>query len=310
MKKLLLLLLAFVGACSDKGSLPAGDGEGQPGSSSKLDASAVVSSSGAPAQVASEASAPQPSSALSDRFDDRSGGPYPRRPLVPRLRTGDFTVNGELAPQLVQRIVRQNFGSIRLCYEEALALDVLAEGKLTVSFAIELDGDVKDVKTETGLKDAKLVDCARKVFERLDFPKPEGGIVEVSFPLLFSAPEFAFTISGKHSDKVQAEDVKQALVAAGVTVVKSGPKPGFPEATLFVLKKDELELKLTFDPYDSLEGGSSGEQVGTRKPTLEYERLAKEAVLLIEGRLVLAAECRDRAQARALLEAIAKPTKG
>ena len=308
MKKLLLLLLALDGACSDKGSLPA-DGEGQPGSSSKLDASAVVSSSGTPALVASDAPAQQPSSALSNRFDDRSSGPYPRRPLVPRLRTGDLTVNGGIAPELVRRIARQNFGSIRLCYEEALSLDVAAAGKLTFSFVIEADGEVKDVKTETDLKDAKLVECARKVFERLDFPKPEGGRVEVRFPVLFSAPEFAFTINGKHSDKIQADDVEQALVAAGAAVLKSGPKPGFPEATLFVLKKDGLELKLTFDPYDSLEGGASGEQVGARKASREYERLAKEAVLLIEGRLVLAAECADPAQARALLEAIAKPTK-
>jgi hypothetical protein len=304
---LLLLLLPLVGACSDNGSLPA-TSEGVDGSSSKLDASAVVSSSsGLPAQVASEAPAPHPS--LSNRFEDRSSEPYLRRPLVPRLRTGDFTVNGGLAPEVIQRIVRQHFGSIRLCYEEALALDVAAEGKLTVSFVIETDGSVKDMKTETDLKDSKLVECARKVFERLDFPKPEGGIVDVRFPLLFSAPEFAFTINGKHSHKIQADDVKQAIVDAGFTVLKSGPKPGFPEATLFVLKKDGLELKLTFDPYDSLEGGSSGEQVGARKASREYERLAKEAVLLIEGRLVLAAECTDRAQARALLEAIAKPTK-
>ncbi len=168
---------------------------------------------------------------------------------------------------------------------------------------------MKDVTTESDLKDAKLVECARKIFEKIDYPKPEGGIVKVRFPLLFSAPEFAFTINGKHSDKIQSDDVKQALVAAGVTLLKVGPKPGFPEATLFVLKKDELELKLTFDPYDSLEGGSSGEQVGARKASREYERLTKAAVLLIEGRLVLAAECADRAQARALLEAIAKPTK-
>ena len=144
---LLLVLLPLVGACSDKGSLPASEGEGVDGSTSKLDASAVVlSSSGTPAQVASDLPVPQPSSALSNRFGDRAGehsydgldwgDPNPRRPLVPRLRTAASTVNGPLPPEVIQRIVRRNFGSIRLCYEEALALDVAAEGKLTVSFVI------------------------------------------------------------------------------------------------------------------------------------------------------------------------------
>lgn len=314
-------LFSLLAACEDKNARPSRDMEGVEGAPAKptpSEAASTPASATAPSS-ADVAVAPSISGVPSNMFNDRIGEPptyngldwgdgSPRRPLVPRIRMGATSVNGKLPPEVIQRIVRRNFGRFRLCYEEALKLDDTLEGKITVSYVIRSDASVATVKAESDLKDKTFVECVRKSFESLEYPSPESGLVSVRYPLMFSAPGFAFTIHGKHSDKVQVEDVKQALTDAGYTIVKAGPKPGFPEATLFSLKKDALELKLTFDPYDSLEGGSSGEQVGPRKSTPEYERLAKDGVLLIEGRLVLAAECSERAAAKALLDAIAKPT--
>lgn len=221
---------------------------------------------------------------------------------------GETSVSGGLPKEVIQRIVRPNFGLFRLCYEAALALDGDLEGTITVRWTIEADGSVRDLRAESDFKDKTLVECVRKAFGRISYPKPEGGVVQVRYPLLFAPPHYNFTIHGKHSHDVLAVDVKQALLDAGYSIVTSGPKPGFPEATTYAVEKASVGLTLTFDPYGSLEGGTSRTRVGPLKPTREYERLAKEAVVLAEGRLILAAECPDRAAAKALLDAIAKPS--
>lgn len=317
-----IALFVLVAACEDKASRPSRDLEGDTDSTSSPKPSAALSAASSASAAATEVAsgAPSASATPSNLFGDRIGEPpvyngldwgneSPRRSPVARVRMGATSVNGRLPPEVIQRIVRRNFGRFRMCYETALKLDEGLEGMIFVDFVIQTDGSLKNAKAESALTDKALVECVRKSFDDMEFPKPEGGVVKVRYPLSFSPPEYAFTIHGKHSDKVQVDDVKQALVDAGYTIVKVEPKPGFPEATLFTLKKDALDLKLTFDPYDSLEGGSSAPRGGPLKATPEYERLAKAAVLLTEGRLVLAAECADRTAAKALLDAIAKPTK-
>ena len=105
----------------------------------------------------------------------------------PGVRMGATTVSGRLPPEVIQRIVRQQFGRVRLCYEKALRASARTAGRLTVSFVIEMDGEVSHVTT-TGADEvgADLAACTARVVQGVTFPAPEGGVVRVSYPFIFS----------------------------------------------------------------------------------------------------------------------------
>jgi outer membrane biosynthesis protein TonB len=100
---------------------------------------------------------------------------------------------GRLAPAVIQRIVRQNFGSFRKCYEQALARDPRAAGRVAVHFVIERSGQVSHAEVAPSLdadapplNDARAVACIVDGFSKLVFPRPEEGIVTVVYPVNFS----------------------------------------------------------------------------------------------------------------------------
>ncbi|MFO0554053.1 MAG: AgmX/PglI C-terminal domain-containing protein [Polyangiaceae bacterium] len=115
----------------------------------------------------------------------RSGGEPSRAPSV---RMGAISVSGRLPPEVIQRIVRQNFGRFRTCYENGLRKNPDLEGKVTVNFKIERDGSTSNVAAVGDLKDADVLDCLKKPFIALTFPQPEGGVVKVSYPIMFAPP--------------------------------------------------------------------------------------------------------------------------
>src|SRR5271165_3141708 len=61
---------------------------------------------------------------------------------APRLREGATSVNGRLPPEVIQRIVRQNFGRFRLCYENGTKSNPNLQGRVTVKFVIDRSGAV------------------------------------------------------------------------------------------------------------------------------------------------------------------------
>ncbi len=97
------------------------------------------------------------------------------------------TVNGRMPPETIQRIVRQNFGRFRMCYEPALHASPQLTGRVSVKFVIDRSGAVA-VAQDAGsdLPNADVVACTVKAFAGLSFPEPEGGIVTVVYPLVFS----------------------------------------------------------------------------------------------------------------------------
>jgi hypothetical protein len=57
-----------------------------------------------------------------------------------------LTINGRLPPETVLRIVRQNFGRFRFCYEEGLARKPTLSGRVAVNFVIDRAGAVSIAK--------------------------------------------------------------------------------------------------------------------------------------------------------------------
>lgn len=113
--------------------------------------------------------------------------PGVHRPKSPVVRPADTQLDGgRIPPQVVQRIVRQNFGRFRLCYQQGLAQNPGLEGRIPVRFIIGRDGSVSSVSTTGGFPDSKVQSCVQSAFYGLSFPQPEGGVVNVTYPLMFS----------------------------------------------------------------------------------------------------------------------------
>jgi len=113
----------------------------------------------------------------------RLGGSHKSKP--PSVRMGATSVSGRLPPEVIQRIVRQNFGRFRLCYENGLRNNPNLQGTVSVSFVIGRDGSVGSVGGGGSLPDGGVVGCVTKAFYGLSFPQPEGGVVKVTYPILF-----------------------------------------------------------------------------------------------------------------------------
>ncbi|HVY45615.1 MAG TPA: AgmX/PglI C-terminal domain-containing protein, partial [Minicystis sp.] len=106
---------------------------------------------------------------------------------VPVMHGTATSVNGRLPPEVIQRVVRQNFGRFRLCYENGLRAQPSLAGRVAVRFVIGHDGSVSQAANGgSDLPDAGVVSCVTRAFYGLSFPAPDGGIVTVTYPIAFS----------------------------------------------------------------------------------------------------------------------------
>ncbi len=111
------------------------------------------------------------------------------RPLhgAAELRMGTLNVNGRLPPEVIQRIVRQNFGRFKLCYQNGLRSNPALQGRVTTKFVIDRDGSVKSSQDGgSDMPDLGVTQCVVRAFGNLSFPQPEGGIVQVVAPIIFN----------------------------------------------------------------------------------------------------------------------------
>lgn len=163
----------------------------------------------APAAPASSPASAQVDSALAPPggigLGNVGGNPTADRRLDPSK------VRGRLPPEVIQKIVRDNFGPMRKCYEAGLARDPTLKGKISTRFVIELDGHVSSAldnddagedpslaalrgtahdprrsQEEPRFPDPKVVACVVARFNLMTFPKPEGGKVTVVYPIIFT----------------------------------------------------------------------------------------------------------------------------
>ncbi len=116
--------------------------------------------------------------------------PYINMKASVALRQGATTVNGKLPPEVIQRIVRQNFGRFRLCHEQGSKKGAPGPGSVVVKLVIDGKGEVQSAKDEgsSTLADKEIISCVTKAFSGLSFPEPEDHKpVTVIYPILFNA---------------------------------------------------------------------------------------------------------------------------
>jgi Ca-activated chloride channel family protein len=111
-----------------------------------------------------------------------------REPPAPRVSAGALTVQGSIDRQIIRRVMAQNMGTIRYCYERELVRTPTLAGKLVLQLVIDGTGAVQRVTTaeESTLKSAAVSGCMEKAALRWRFPAPPGGgTVTVNYPFLF-----------------------------------------------------------------------------------------------------------------------------
>lgn len=109
-------------------------------------------------------------------------------PVRKRRLASDPPVSGRVPPSEIQRTVRGSFAKFRGCYEAVLLTDPNASGRVRVDFTIASDGTVAqlEVSLTEGTLPPEFLACLKQSFEALTFPAPEGGVVKVTYPLVFT----------------------------------------------------------------------------------------------------------------------------
>ena len=103
---------------------------------------------------------------------------------VQSVTIGKPRVTGDFPPDVLQRIVRVQYGSIRRCYQYALAEEPGLEGTLEIAFRIDADGSASKVRALEGKLPSRLGDCIAKVLLPRELPEPPAGKpVKVVVPL-------------------------------------------------------------------------------------------------------------------------------
>ena len=156
-------------------------------------AASSVSSPSPSSSPTPASSAPSEAAEATEATDGGTKPPYElggRRTKSPSLRQGQVSINGKLPPEVIQRIVRQNFGRFRLCYENGLRTNPALGGKVTVKFTIDGTGAVsKPSDGPSDLADKNVIACIVRGFSNLSFPQPPSGVVVVAYPIIFDPGE-------------------------------------------------------------------------------------------------------------------------
>jgi len=101
---------------------------------------------------------------------------------LPRVWFEKSKVAGNLDAGIIRRYLRRQERRIRNCYELELASKPDLRGKLTLRFAINARGRVEGIEA-SGLGSANVESCVAKVVESIKFPRPDGGLVKVTYPI-------------------------------------------------------------------------------------------------------------------------------
>jgi hypothetical protein len=109
---------------------------------------------------------------------------------APTVRNPTIDTNGRIPAEVIQRIVRQNFGRFRLCYDGGLRGNPSLGGRVATKFVIGRDGAVMQASDAgSDLPDQNVVACVVRSFNSLSFPPPQGGVATVTYPIILTPGE-------------------------------------------------------------------------------------------------------------------------
>jgi len=84
---------------------------------------------------------------------------------------------------VIQREVRRHLNEVAHCYEQGLARRPDLAGRVAVLFQIGANGLVNNTAiADSSLGDLEVERCISQAVRRWSFPRPEGGVVMVTYP--------------------------------------------------------------------------------------------------------------------------------
>lgn len=99
------------------------------------------------------------------------------------------TIRADLDRTSIQRVIRGGHTAFQRCYEQALARNPAAQGRVTVRFTVEGNGKVGAVTIDSlEIGDPEMDRCLVRVFKRLRFPGARGSRISIAYPLVFRPP--------------------------------------------------------------------------------------------------------------------------
>ncbi len=101
------------------------------------------------------------------------------RPRIVQVRLTPARLDREV----IRRVIRGYMPRIRYCYESKLIENFVWPGKITLHFTIAPDGRVHDMEV-VSIGHDELEQCIGDELVRWRFPKPKGGAVIVSYPII------------------------------------------------------------------------------------------------------------------------------
>jgi hypothetical protein len=102
---------------------------------------------------------------------------------APKVRAGATTVSGRLPPEVIQRIVRQNFGRFRMCYEQGLGRNPALPARWARASSSARTAASRTSRTAAPIWPMRRGELRAQRLLRADFPQPESGVVTVVYPL-------------------------------------------------------------------------------------------------------------------------------
>ena len=138
---------------------------------------------------------------------------------VPTVRQAKAEVVGALDKDIIRRIVRAHINEVRYCYNQALARDPNARGRIAVQFTISGNGKVPSAAVQDStMKDPAVGRCIAQAVRRWTFPKPEGGgQVAVLYPFVLepdggsSGSSSAISRPISPAERARLEKIQQGL---------------------------------------------------------------------------------------------------
>ena len=86
--------------------------------------------------------------------------------------------------------MRSHYPSLMDCFESGRSRHPALEGKVTLRFAIGLEGNVSALSIwDNDVPDCDVVQCIRAHASRIEFPHPKGGVVLVQYPIMLKVSE-------------------------------------------------------------------------------------------------------------------------
>ena len=113
-----------------------------------------------------------------------------RKAGASKINLGTAEVRGSLDKEAIRGIIRRHINEVKFCFERELTRTPNMEGSVMVNFTIGPTGAVvASIVQSSTLGNPTVEQCIAGALRRWEFPRPQGGIVVVTYPFTLRKEE-------------------------------------------------------------------------------------------------------------------------